>query len=306
MKPHLILVRLLLVFLTTSTLFVFSACSEDDSSPDGDDDDDSLLDGDSEDGDAEEMATNEGTLEDMNGLWGQKFSLSYYTFLPSPFKKEATLIFEGYLLWNITQDGTELSYTQEWCDMTIALVEDIDFEIIIPSKVVELASDIGSETMTLSSLEEGATVSYPEKVTLFGVELEDPVTDAMPTTAEDEAIIDFENDESPGVTARINGMLQGEVYLAIRLIRSGEGEALDGNTLEGAMSSDVVLNTLGANLIGLDVQLDLTPNTQAELNRFELVRLSDEWTCEQLRTQAGDLFSLDPWQYAEPITDSER
>ena len=69
---------------------------------------------------------------------------------------------------------------------------------------------------------------------LRGVELEDPINDALPTDPEDPRIFDQDGDGKPGMTIVIQGILNGEIYIIQRAwstLAGNEVNPPDFNTL---------------------------------------------------------------------------
>ncbi len=295
---------MILGFLLVSLLF--PACDEDDSSVDDSPDEDGDLtdeDGDSESQDIEDA---QGSVEDMTGPWAMKYAVSYFTTIPG-FNREVTTILYGLARLPVEHDGRDFYFTENLCTMEMGIVEDFDMQIIFPQKTVESVPP-GDRHAVLSATEEGASFHHEPYLSLFGINedlMDNPTTDELPTETEDALVADLDNDGHPGVTARVTGIVAAEFYVVLRLSRWLDGVVESGTLIEGTNGSLVEMVTLDADPSLLAMQLELRPNPQVEVNHFQLVRLPDDYSCEEIEQYQDELFDYDPFDYAVPLWEKD-
>jgi hypothetical protein len=105
---------------------------------------------------------------------------------------------------------------------------------------------------------------------------------------------DVDGDGNPGFTLRIRGIVNGEIYLAIREWTAFQGSTPISNTtggIEGRLhwsTDSVVLGTDNPLLTG---QPDAFVHPDANKSWFRMVRLGEDATCELLRGQGSALLS---------------
>ena len=242
--------------------------------------------------------------ETGRGLWAMKFAITYTTVLPVV-EEKVQLVLIGIALLDAEWDHSDFYFTERFCDFRMNLVEDIDFEIIFPEKAIE-AIPVEQHHAVMSGFGAGATFTSDPALDIYGGDADamaDPFDGPLPTEPDDPLVVDFEDDGKPGVTTKVNGFVQGDIYVLIRLMRLLEGTFTTDELIEGSIESKAEMNTLGAEPILLDCQLDLARQPAPDMNRFEMVRLEGGATCEELLSlnDSGDLFGYDPMEHAVPL-----
>ncbi len=298
----------LLLLLSLSLCWLPLGCGGDDDPNPGDQGDSDLV----TDGDTE--SDSDGILfgcdvasgyDDISGPWGLKFAIAYTTVFPIFGKVQLVLV--GIEFMDVEQTGTDLSFSEHICSLDMNIVEDKGLEIIFPDVAVEHIP-IRQRQASLTSLEKGATFQTEEFLDLYGADeslFTDPQNDPLPEEPEDTEVVDFDEDGKPGLTARLNGAVQGEVYVVMRFWREFIGEMFCGGKAEGLVDSTVEMMTIGSDTPVLDIQLDLVRQENADLHRFEMIKLPQALTCEELVAQQQVFFSYDPMSYAVPLDEEE-
>ncbi len=246
------------------------------------------------------------SYEDLSGLWTMRFSIAYTSVYPIFGKVQ--MVMSGVARLQAEHDGNDFTFTEQICSFDMDVVEDKDFQVIFPDVAIQ-SFPVNPRHASISALEKGGEfLTTPPALDLYGVDAsmyDDPRYDPLPTDAEAPEVVDFENDGKPGLTARINGAVQGEVYVVMRFWRVLDGALVCPGKMEGATRSEVEMVTLDADPWVLDVQLDLQYMDNPDLHRFEGVKLSEDLSCEELVARQDEFFTYNPMDYAVPLDEAD-
>ncbi len=158
--------------------------------------------------------------------------------------------------------------------------------------VTEDADAEGGECPVVYSLND---TPFGPQYWVFGAHLNDPATETCPSSEDDPAEYDQDQDGHPGVTTQqwVNGELNANIYVCSRtlyrfepgLVSEIEGE---GYRIQGKMVDVVIDQTMfgsdNATLDGMDPESRWSPN---DLTYYILVQLPDDATCADV---TSDLF----------------
>jgi hypothetical protein len=103
----------------------------------------------------------------------------------------------------------------------------------------------------------------------WGVELADPVSEALPISAEDPRVVDEDGDGSPGITMTLGDGFC-EMHMVQRTVNLYAGEAQGFSLLQGTLTSDVSKNILGGTKPLCLTKNILAPNPAR--NHFMMIR----------------------------------
>ena len=119
----------------------------------------------------------------------------------------------NYGVAEIRKEGTGFVLVERHCLYAMSTSDYFTAEIddAVPASIPPVSSSI-------TFRDEGAELVWEraETVVVVGAELDDPRADELPTTAEDERVIDQDNDGNPGVTAHVDGLITADVYFVQR------------------------------------------------------------------------------------------
>jgi|GEM_PF-2280865 len=267
------------------------------------------------DGDTEENVDGDidSELEDENlaiadgafdGAWAMRFAISYTTVLPI-LECKVQMLLSGVAKLQATQDGTSLKFTEEICDMSMDLVEDIYFFVIFTDDVIA-ATGTPQRSSEFSALETGADWLTSPAWDLYGVDgsqMDDPNNDPLPENADDPLVIDFDNDGKPGLTTPIRGFVgdNSEVYVVMRMMRNMIGTVINENLITGKIESSVEMITLGADPEMFAFDMDLKKHDDPNVNYFEMVKLDNDLSCSDIFSKKDELFTYVPMDHATPL-----
>lgn len=188
----------------------------------------------------------------------------------------------------IDRDGTSLTMEVEPCAIEIDNGTPL-VSTIIPDAFVE---SLGITTRA-GALSFGAgrwRFVQDQSLQLRGVKLDDPANDSLPVEAEDPRIWDQDGDGKPGVTVRITGIADGEVYVIQRDTHGLDGEASD-DRMDGLADWLTEQVVLGADNPILTTQTSSVRDPDASASYFRSTRIGEEVGCEAILAQRDELFA---------------
>lgn len=186
----------------------------------------------------------------------------------------------------------QLSMWQSGCHMEVVgeatgLLEGITFEV--PDPVVR-GTRFDWVALTLAKV--GS--AYHWRTGVFDAAVGWARTDhgeAIPTAASDQRVVDADGDGHPGVSIRVGGLLNTEIYVAQRQRFALEGDATEAARMVASnvdTSEQVVLGSASLLLTGVDIAVRKDVDSSDDV--AVLVRTADRLSCDDLRAQAGTLF----------------
>lgn len=181
-------------------------------------------------------------------------------------------------------DG-ELSLTLRICEVRIERERDVVVTEIPPSFVAALVPIVRPATF------DGDRFEAPTFVELRAVDLDAPATDPLPTDGDDPRVIDLDGDGHPGLTARVSGLLDGEVYLVQRSITRLSGRHDGFGTLDGRLEWTAEESVVGADDPLLEDGAPFEPDGDPEASVFRSTRLDAEHDCDWIVDNQDLLFS---------------
>jgi hypothetical protein len=135
------------------------------------------------------------------------------------------------------------------------------------------------------------------------VELDDPMNETLPESAEDPRVIDQDGDGEPGMTVRVEGIISGDIYVAQRNWKVFCGDLVSGDETTGSEDAPRIAGNirwgmdqrvLGASSGLLNRQTDSVPHPDLARNTFEIVPIDPAWGCDDIEAHADALFPPSP------------
>lgn len=128
-------------------------------------------------------------------------------------------------------------------------------------------------------------------VAVVGADLDDPAEDPLPSDPEDPRVTDPDGDGEPGVTVRVEGVVDGGVFIVQRIERALEGTLNPDGRMTGTVIGANQQSKLGAsNFILRAFTPSFVPDTQAEQNPFSWVPLPSGAGCPEIVALEARLF----------------
>lgn len=214
---------------------------------------------------------------DLSGSWAQLQVQTSVATIPIVGDVQTRTI--SWLRLDITQNGERLKITSTPC--RIDLKSEVDLvRSIIPQPMLNA---IGTQTFRARLQAKDAQWQFyqPPAMQLLGLKLEDPWKETLPKNASDTRVFDADQDGNPGVTVRIEGAIDGAVYVAQR----------SWSRLEGLVNNDQITGrvTWQTEQVVLDATSSLLanpPNARTSNNPadsyFVSKRIAADTTCEDI------------------------
>ncbi len=130
-----------------------------------------------------------------------------------------------------------------------------------------------------------------EGVSLRGVELTEPATEALPTESSDARVVDQDGDTDPGISLLISGSLQGELWVIHRHKAAMDGCFTAADRVVGLTdwtTEQVILGSNPSNLSNSKPVASTHPDD--DLSHFVMVKVADGDDCAAIITKRATLF----------------
>ncbi|TVR04824.1 MAG: hypothetical protein EA398_01020 [Deltaproteobacteria bacterium] len=176
-----------------------------------------------------------------------------------------------YYIVEIEQDGRRVWETRRVCSTDIS--PTVGLRAIVPRETLESVTFPVVDHGIVSDVAAGGSYSSPTEILLWGVELDDPVDEPLPTSAEDPRVRDLNGDGNPGVTFRVEASTC-ERYIVQRTVSRYYGTFTTPNLIEGFSSTSTETKTMGSSQRICGVSIDLIPNDRH--SRFRMVRIDGQ------------------------------
>ncbi len=228
----------------------------------------------------------------MTGTWLQVHEASTCVLV------DEQVTWAGYLM-NIEQTDRTLVEHRQQCEVTLSPV--FGLQVIIPDPVLPLIKFVEVDQGFVSSVLESGTYTSSTELSLWGIELENPLTDSVPTEPDDPAVVDSDGDGNPGLTFDIVGSMCKR-YIAQRSIVRYFGRFTKPNQIDGSSVTVTDANVVGSSQAICGVDPRLTANDP--LSTFRMVRVDGagesidldadgdgEITCDEVRPHLVDIIA---------------
>lgn len=218
------------------------------------------------------------------GRWGQKQVQSSLTEVP--FVGETVATTSTLLLLDVVASAGGFTITQTICAI------DLDSGTALVTTVLPDAALAAIQPATRgATLASDGQVSFAGLIEVWGAALANPETDPLPTSPSDASVVDHEPDGKPGMTVRIAGLLDGEVYVVQRNFTSLEG-AYDGlSRIDGLVTWRQEQSILDADNPLLKAPLATRTNPDPNASWFRTTRLGPNGDCPTIIDSADSLFT---------------
>jgi len=223
----------------------------------------------------------------VEGTWARKLVYAQVNDIPAV--GQTTGSTDTLLRVTIKREGTSLSMVSEPCAILIDNGTPV-VKTLIPDKFLK---SLGPQQNSGSLAFEDGIWKYRQQrlLTLRGVKLTDPEAEALPTSGSDPRVWDQDSDDKPGVTVRITGLLDGDVYVVQRDAYALDGSITSDSTLDGLTdwaSEQVVLGSDNP-ILNMQTKSVRSPNPTASW--FRSTRIDPSMTCPAIVAQASTLFA---------------
>lgn len=125
-----------------------------------------------------------------------------------------------------------------------------------------------------------------------GARLADSEAEDLPTRPDDPRIEDSDEDGRPGLTVKVEGMVEGEIYVVQRDKSALAGQVRDGRRIEGLVDWQAEQQVLGASRSMLETNPDNRPHPEKSKSWFRMRRVPRSATCDQVLRRVPRLFGI--------------
>lgn len=199
----------------------------------------------------------------------------------------------GSYLLEIEQQGRVLTEARRECELTLSPVFGLQM----------VASDAALGSLAFHEVDKGlvsaptvgGTYNSSTEVGLWGIELNDPLADEVPTEPDDPAVFDSDGDGNPGVTLQAAGT-SCERWLAHRQVVRYFGTFTQPNQIDGTSLTATESNVIGSSMPLCGVNPRITAND--EHSRFRMVRVDGAGESVDLDADGDGTISCEeaaPW-----------
>lgn len=184
-------------------------------------------------------------------------------------------------------DENTLIYTEDSCitDMT-----EVSGALSTLNPEYYVNTPVDEHIIELSSTEIGSSFTLDSTFMVKGADLANPETDALPTENDDPRLVDFDDDGHPGYTVHVTGAANGDLYATERYTYAYAGTVVTNDLISGLIDAHVENTFVESTSVLIPTDTKTKPDEVAEHNFFELIRMDDNFTCQQLIDQRTTLF----------------
>lgn len=227
-------------------------------------------------------------VPDVSGKWAYYEVTSRRVVIPGFADPFHTAVI-NLLLVDQTQEGSDITFTAEYCDH-YSEDPDLVVHVVIPEA---FTAALPPFTRTGSYTKEGDTWRYSldKHWQVEGATLDDITSDPLPTTPDDPNVVDQDVDGKPGMTLRLTGLVDGEIFVVQRGWTEVAGGPQADDELRGEVafeSEQIIIESDPENLKDLATQAT-TDNTPCA-SYFRMKRVAADADCAQLKASFETLF----------------
>lgn len=223
------------------------------------------------------IAQQEQPPADLSGRWAQLVVTTSVSKLPIAGKVITST--KSFALLDIAQDAKgQLTSTEQVCNIDI--ISDSDsIRTIIPPKFLKDVSG-KSRPIHRAKIDGKDTIVLPKITNIFGAKLS--AKDKLPTDEDDPRVIDADKDGKPGLTVKVNGMIDGELYIVTRGTNELKGHLMPSGRVEGHVTWNSEQVVLDATSIFLEIEPTTWPDKRPTKNFFRWYKVPAATDCAEL------------------------
>lgn len=226
-------------------------------------------------------------LPDLEGRWAQRFVQT--AIADPPIIGKTTSWMYSYYIVEVRQQGQEVTLWSHPCDFTIE--SDAPFvRTTFPAKFVRAVPD-NRRTGTLRRTDNGVELAVDRHTVVLGANLRHKTAEQLPDSPEDHRIIDDDRDGHPGVTVKIEGLLNADVYVVQRGWDRYTASPTSDSRLRGLVDWNAEQRVVGSTSIFIRKTPPIEPHSDPERSYVEMVRLPDGAKCRDLERRKSSLFA---------------
>ncbi len=206
---------------------------------------------------------------------------------------------------DIETQGKALQEERKLCSLQMSPV--LGFEPIVSQEILDSIVTPVIDTGMTTKLVEGGTYVSSTEIGLWGLDLDDPLRDSLPTDPDDPRVIDGDGDGNPGVSMDLDGSGCAR-YMSQRQIVTYFGTFEAPNDIRGGSATSTENEVYGAS----GAVCELAPPIEANdaHSFFRMVRIDGLGGSVDARNSDGEIgcpqvepFAADIWEVRAPDND---
>lgn len=213
-----------------------------------------------------------------------------------------------HLLVRATRDGASLVLDQKLCATELRNFDELDqprpiepFQVTLPDR--NLAAIRSVRTRIDGAPDVGGSFISGERLDLRGARLKNPLTDPLPSYLDLTNAWDQDRDGLPGLTAKVTGLVSGDLYQAQRWVARLHGTVVDLDHLHGLAKGPVDQTVLGSTNMTLVNDGRSVEHPQPDRSYFRMLRLRTDASCADVVRVSK---SEGSWLFHTPHFDATR
>lgn len=223
---------------------------------------------------------------DIEGRWAQKMVLTSVARVPIIGKVESTTT--SYLKVDLSQSGRQIEWRAETCDVGIDTDTGV-VETVLPDRFSD-AIPTPPRAGRLVAREDRWRLVIPSRTVVIGADLDRPRRDPLPTSPDEPSVIDADADGHPGATVRVEGLLDGRLYVVQRSRDAYRATIHSEQRIRGRVEWHTDRELLDSTNLLLGEGPPSRPHPNPGRSWFELVDVDRTVDCEEIRARRRDLF----------------
>lgn len=234
-----------------------------------------------------EMDANEVSQAAIVGTYAEKIQLTTLDQMPMS-EEPAESVGTYYSLTRIVEKDGELFSRALSCKSEVQSPEGI--EIIVPDEMTRLIPEIVG-LVTVSEIGGQVRLTREKVAVGLGVNLADAMNDPLPVDADDERIVDEDEDGHPGVTVGIKAFgMEAELYVVRRERGYWDVEMVEDGHFRGSIHDTSEQSVIGASEEIFKINLKSEQHPEAIKSYAELVKIDNIDDCDDLVLQLKTIF----------------
>ncbi|MCG3174585.1 MAG: hypothetical protein GMKNLPBB_02830 [Myxococcota bacterium] len=185
----------------------------------------------------------------------------------------------------LTRNGADLTVKSEVCSIVIDSGTK-EIQTILTDAFVK-SIRVPDKSARLEKTADGVLFIQPNVPEIRGARLENPL-DPLPADPNDPRVIDQDGDGKPGLTVRLAGLVNGEVYVVQRANAALTGTVFSLDRMDGVIDWSEQQSIVGASDDLLKTPNESFPDKSSSF--FRMTRITPDRTCAQLAAEQNTLF----------------
>lgn len=199
-------------------------------------------------------------------------------------------------------EGLRLDEEREICSINLYPIFGLDNTF--PNMAAQSINPVEVTGSLLSTYEIGGVWASGIEYQIYGAQLDDPIGDTLPRSADDPRVEDTDGDGDPGITIIVGGACR--MYTVQRSLITYFGELVRPNQIVGRSLTRIEQSILGTSTVVCRAERRVIPND--EFARFELSRIDGQGGAPNFDDDGDGRISCDEvlarqavvWEYREP------